>query len=533
MRHVVVMGGGVGGLSAAHELAERGFDVEVYEAEAGYGGKARSVFAPGCVRGGAPLPGEHGHRIFLGFYHHLLDTMGRIPFGDNPDGVRGNLVPTDTTLFFPGAGRAPMEMATSFTRKRDLVRVLATLRSLAVDSAVRPAELGSLFALLARVLCACEARRFQELDSRTWSEFVGAEARSEAFRTAFVRGWTQTFAALTPEHASTRTMGEVLSRMWLTMIQGDRTALRVLDGPTSLRWIDPWVEHLRRLGVRFHANHPLRRIHLGRDGRVHAVQAGDTVVRADAYVLALPVERLRPLVHRELRAAAPSLGGLDRLKVEFMGGIQLYLARDLPMTRGHCHYADSPWALTSISQARFWRSTDLRDWGPGDIRGVVSVSIGDWYRPGEHTTRLPAIQCSPRQLAAEVWAQIVHHLPPASRRAFEAAELLDFLVDPRIADPATRESRLEPLMLNTTNSWADRPDAATEVPNLVLAADFVRTGMDLATMEAANEAARRAVNALLAQAGKSVDPCFVRPFVSPAPFSWLQTVDERVYRRSA
>ena len=58
-------------------------------------------------------------------------------------------------------------------------------------------------------------------------------------------------------------------------------------------------------------------------------------------------------------------------------------------------------------------------------------------------------------------------------------------------------TNLEPLLVNTAGSWADRPEAATAVPNLLLASDFVRTHTDLATMEGANEAARRAVNAIL------------------------------------
>ncbi len=526
------MGGGVAGLSAAHELADRGFEVDVYEAEGVYGGKARSIFAPGRVRGGADLPGEHGHRIFPAFYHHLLDTLGRIPFEGKADGVRGNLVPTEASLFFPGGGRPPLRMATSFARTRDLARYASTVRSFSKTSAIGPAEMGLLFSRLARVISASDGRR-ADLEKLTWWDFLGADQRSEGFRTAFLRGWTQTFASLTPHAASTRTMGDIMARMWLAMVEGERHAIRVLDGPTSLRWLHPWVDHLRALGVRFHPRRPLRGIHLDRAGGVDAVRAGDEVVKADAWVLALPVERLRPLVGSELRAAAPSLADLDRLKVEFMGGIQLFLARDLPMVPGHSHFAESPWALTSISQARFWRSTDLRDWGPGDIRGVLSVSIGDWYRPGAHTTRLPAIACTPEQLAAEVWAQIAHHLPPAWRRALDEAGLVDFLVDPRIADVATREARLEPLMLNTADSWRHRPEAATEIPNLVLASDYVRTGTDLATMEAANEAARLAVNALLARAGRTTDPCMIRPFVPPAPFSWLRKLDARMYRRAA
>jgi glycine/D-amino acid oxidase-like deaminating enzyme len=59
---VAVLGGGVAGLSAAHELGERGFDVDVYERDGdGFGGKARSFPVPNSATGGGkPLPAEHG-----------------------------------------------------------------------------------------------------------------------------------------------------------------------------------------------------------------------------------------------------------------------------------------------------------------------------------------------------------------------------------------------------------------------------------------------------------------------------------------
>jgi uncharacterized protein with NAD-binding domain and iron-sulfur cluster len=83
---VIVLGGGVAGMSAAHELVERGFDVVVLERRDIAGGKARSVpvidDAPGTsghqlVDGGtAPIehrvPGEHGFRFFPGFYKHVV-----------------------------------------------------------------------------------------------------------------------------------------------------------------------------------------------------------------------------------------------------------------------------------------------------------------------------------------------------------------------------------------------------------------------------------------------------------------------------
>ena len=83
----------MGGLSAAHELAERGFAVTVYESNAAFGGKARSLSVAGSGIGGRKdLPGEHGFRFFPGFYKHVTDTMSRIPFGTRGANCRDNLV---------------------------------------------------------------------------------------------------------------------------------------------------------------------------------------------------------------------------------------------------------------------------------------------------------------------------------------------------------------------------------------------------------------------------------------------------------
>jgi len=90
--------------------------------------------------------------------------------------------------------------------------------------------------------------------------------------------------------------------------------------------------------------------------------------------------------------------------------------------------------------------------------------------------------------------------------------------------------------VNTKGSWADRPDAVTRIPNFFLAADFVRTYTDLATMEAANEAARRAVNGLLDATGSTAPRCKVWNLREPlalAPFRALDRVRWALHRPPA
>ena len=66
---------------------------------------------------------------------------------------------------------------------------------------------------------------------------------------------------------------------------------------------------------------------------------------------------------------------------------------------------------------------------------------------------------------------------------------------------------------------------ATRIPNLLLAADYVRTSTDLATMEGANEAARRAVNAILDRTGSAAKRCAIYTLPEPGVLKPARALD--------
>jgi uncharacterized protein with NAD-binding domain and iron-sulfur cluster len=105
-------------------------------------------------------------------------------------------------------------------------------------------------------------------------------------------------------------------------------------------------------------------------------------------------------------------------------------------------------------------------------------------------------------------------------------------LDPAIAwSPARRRnSNDEPLLVNTIGSWNKRPTARTRIPNLFLAGDYVRTNVDLATMEGANESGRAAVNALLDASGSKAKPATMYQLYEPPEFAAAKVVDAQLYR---
>ena len=514
---VIILGGGVAGMSAAHELIERGFEVVVLERRDIAGGKARSV--PVSDRGertsghqlaasdatlvGHRLPGEHRFRFFPGFYKHVIDTMRRIPSFDGRN-VASHLVPT-TRVAITQYGKANFQIPAIFPRTpndagtvlRDILLAFGPVTDLTPD------DLAFFGARIWQILTSCQQRRLAEYERTSWWEFVGAEQRSKSYQKFLADGITRSLVAAKARKASTRTIGDIFVQLMLMIVDptGGSTD-RVLDGPTNLVWVDPWRSYLKSRGVRYVTEAEVEEI-VCDEGRIAEVavrqQGKRTVMSADHYLAALPIERIAPLLNGPLLAAAPALANLDTLaaNVEWMNGVQFYVRRDVPTAHGHVIHIDTEWALTSISQLQFWRNVPPEQFADSDVRGVLSVDVSDWTAPGADGR--PAIQCSREEAVQEVWRQLKRSIN-TDCELLRDQDLHSWFLDPDIeSDPVHGGflRNVEPLLVNLIDTWALRPEATTAIPNLFLASDYVRTYTDLATMEGANEAARRAVNGIL------------------------------------
>jgi uncharacterized protein with NAD-binding domain and iron-sulfur cluster len=532
---VAVLGGGVAGLSAAHELSERGFQVTVYEARDRPGGKARSLPVPESGGGGrVDLPAEHGFRFFPGFYRHVPDTMRRIPYPGNAQGVLDNLVPASRILLAQAGGRKDIVTAAGLPASLDdFQTVVEFLFAWCTELGV-PADEQVFFAnQLLMLLTSCDERRFEQWERMSWWTFVEADRRSPVFRKYLCDGLTRTLVAARAREISARTGGFILLQLLFDLSRVGGRADRLLDGPTSDVWIDAWVELLTARGVALHLDTPV--VGIGCDGqRITAVTVseGGTAreVVADHYVAAVPVEQLRLLLSQPLRDAEPRLNGLDRLVTRWMNGIMFYLREDVPLVHGHAIYIDSEWALTSVSQRQFWPEVDFGALGDGEVEGILSVDVSDWERPGRLYGKV-AMKCTAEEIRAEVWEQLKDHLNDDAVVELDDANVASWFLDPAIQFPNPSEvTNLEPLLINTAGSWEDRPDAVTRIPNLFLASDYVRTHTDLATMEGANEAARRAVNGILDAESSPAPRCEVWKLQEPPIFGPARTLDRIRWR---
>ena len=245
----------------------------------------------------------------------------------------------------------------------------------------------------------------------------------------------------------------------------------------------------------------------------------------------MPVEVMAALMTDELKRAAPSLAGLDKLKTRWMNGIQFYLSADQPMVHGHVIYLDSPWALTSISQRQFWTKVDFSQFGDGAVRGILSVDISDWDAPGVVYGK-PAHACSAEEIKEEVWTQLKQHLNDSGAAPIDDASADRVVPRSRYRVPQSRQRDERRTAADQYRSVRCNtgPEAQVELENFFVASDYVRTYTDIACMEAANEAARRAVNCLLAISGSTSSPAQLWPLEEPDFLKPLQEIDRIRFR---
>ena len=569
-RKIVVLGGGVGGLSAAHELIERSgdgveFEIHVYERRDDFvGGKARStpVFTKGATgRGPLPdvrvaeaasdwhradvhaLPGEHGFRFFPGFYRHLPDTMKRIP---TDSGTAFDNLTVAKNLLLARSGARDFFMPTGVPHS--LEALLADLREWWQD---RHSDLGltlhqieTFGTKLWRILTMCDDRRLAELETQTWWDYleVGAPGLGGAYESLLAEGLSRSLLANNPRVASARTVGNTNIQLIFDVLDPDREADRLLDGPTSLAWLTPWRRYL--------TGHENLHIHMGAE--VLSIETAEGAVRAariridgheedvtgDHFIAALPVERMAEIVAASpgLMEADPALKNIPALKNSTgrMYGVQFYLTRDVEIVDGHALYVDSPWALTSISEVQFWKGTiDIAQCDDGQSRGLISVCVSEWAQAGIDGAP-PAMNSPSREaLVAQVWEQLKAALNDSGHEELSDADLHAWYLDEDVTlqgDGGPMQGR-EPLFINRVGDWHKRPGATTSIPNLFLASDYVRTFTDVACMEAANEAARRAVNAILERTGSKAKPCELWPLEEPALFKPFRKADRERFDR--
>jgi uncharacterized protein with NAD-binding domain and iron-sulfur cluster len=394
-----------------------------------------------------------------------------------------------------------------------------------------PDQLARVVARIVVFLSSGPARKFGEYEYQTWAQFMHDTQLGDGARRIFVDYATRFAAQSHYGQTSARCFGQAFESEIYPAVTG-RGSNRVFDAPTNEAWIDPWINHLQRLGVKLRLGHQVTALSL-KHGEIAAAAVrstrGTSKIDADWYVVALPVDWATKLWSRQILHADPQLARSFRITGGWMTGLQLYLRRPTPIAAGVVGLLDSPWAISGVSQAQFWKRNFSATYGDGTIADKFSAIIVDWDTPGNIYGK-PARDCTRSEIDKEVWAQFKAHMSYLG-----GPKITDDLLAGTFLDPGIRwrGNRIigydDPLPRSDAGTWDDKPVVASSIPNMFLASDYVKVQLDVSSMEGANEAARHAVNALLDRAGSLAPRAQVFDRWLPEEWAALRELDDQRY----
>jgi uncharacterized protein with NAD-binding domain and iron-sulfur cluster len=569
-RTVAIIGGGMGGMSAAHELLRLAqasgteFDIHIYERSDALGGKSKSQLIDNASddveengRTGT-WPGEHGFRFFPAFYNHIVDTMRTTPCV-RPDGQRSNIYDELQESQHGGVG-ADGRFTLVARPVKTTRQVLDAVTGMFANLDLQPQEMAAYGLVLLQFLSSCPERRLAEYDHIGWDDFIGAKTDFYSDRTRkLLLSIPGNLSAMKAHDSSSRTIGNTsLQVLYNFNSKNNQRDDAVLPAPTDLSWLHPWTSHLTSHGVKVTHGREWNGFQLDKErGRIDGARfssrvadegevVSSDIVKADYYILAVPIEVVKRVIGSD-----PALAEFDAAfrnlqdeslehSVRDMVGAQFFLSRDIAICKGHALYPFTSLALTSISQAQFWVHKPLAEFGVDNLKGILSVVISDWDSPissGPNKGKTARELGSSEAVLDEVWHELVEAVHEATDIHGQIVDLkADGLVIHRhlcsqmVLESEGTDNQM-PLLVHPKGAYARRPLAQTRAPNLFIASDYVRTHTDLASMESANEAARRAVRSIAYREGlkESTWPQ-IYPLSEHAIFAPGRALDEVLFR---
>ncbi|MGH9740712.1 MAG: hydroxysqualene dehydroxylase HpnE [Candidatus Acidiferrales bacterium] len=468
---VLVIGGGLAGLSCAAALADAGLQVRLFEKRPHLGGRATSYTLPD----GSEV--DNCQHVTLGCCTNLADFYRRV-------GASGKIRFYDRLYFVDGAGRRseiqasplppPLHMAPSFLLFDALT--LADKRSIAE-------------AMLAIARSAGSPPRAEGASMLAWLHSMRQTPG------AIERFWRVVLvSALDEELARTdaRYGIEVFWKAFLSNAKGYRV------GIPSVPLADLYEgcrEEIVKRGGEVRVRCGVRQLRFGDGGFASAVLEDGSELAADACIAAVTHDALLSLVPKEASEPGALLEGLQHIKTS-------------PITSAHFWFDRAVMTepfLTLLDHTTQWifNKTQLSAWNETNGRSA---------RPREHTDGVSAagvLRSEPGAREGQYLQLVIsasYDLVPRSR-----LEIIE-LCRREMADvlPATREAKvLKATVIKEVNAtfspepgvdrW--RPGQETPSANFYLAGDWTQTGWP-STMEGAVRSGYLAAEAVLAGFGR-------------------------------
>lgn len=448
---VAVVGAGLAGISAATQLAERGFAVTLFEKENYLGGK---VGAWTFESQGETLHMEHGFHAFFRQYHNLLGYMRRI-------GAHQNLIPIDDYVILFGKNQRqgfkdldPTPGLNVLDLRKQGIFGLGTL--------LNPFSIPFL-----RLLQYDREKTFSRFDNESFDRYARRTFMPKKMRLVF-----NSFARAFFSEPEKMSMAELIKGFHFYFLSNEDGLLYdVLNDDFQTSFLSHAEAHLRKHGADIRLGTPVNEVRrMGGEFQVNGKNFDYLVLATDVKHLKLLAERSPVLLqYQNFRQSVEALKPSDRYAV-YRVWTDRFETEKLPFFL----FTDRVQALDSITLYHRMEKTAQR-WSQTHQGGIFEL----------HSYALPAGLTEDSAIKIALLEELYHYLPE-----LRGMNIIHEHFQQRHDFPAFHKGQ-----------YAQRPGTVTDVPGLYLAGDWVKQDNCTMLMEAAYVSGAQAANLICEKEG--------------------------------
>ena len=582
---IIIFGAGISGLTVAHELIEKGFEVEVHEKDSIAGGMARSF------RNKDNIPTEHSWRGYGPFYHNAFEIMKRIPtinetFSNSKeltiDEIRKHNKKDDLWTIYKGnvydithfvknhpGGLSTIILAAgkdietvwkengygfhinnkyviSKLTKNKVGKLVENFKKKTVFDNLNPNRLNFeflyndrkgrgdvklstrdfiyLFFLFGRVIFSNERRK--EYFKIRLDPIIKNNLSTEGyhFLSDFLAGPGYGF------DKNSMSLGHYAIFIEYSIYQKEKK-WQVMSKPTSEAWIDPWVKYLKTKGVKFHFNSELVKLNHQNDSITNCIiksEGKEKKIVSENYVICINPFNLQEIFNKsKIEDLSDKLLKMNIVnnQISFRLGFNKKINFDVKNS-GYV-LIDSPYNITFYPQEDHW-DKNINLGMNGKIKTLISGTIIRPYIKGS-LTKKPALDLDIKLLKNE----IIHQL-------FESEDFKKFLkkdgitekniIFKEVFDDWYFDKRLKTKNKKWVNNFLNeefRLKNSTKFKNMYLSGSHCKTSVYIWSMESAVESGKITSNIILDKYKK--ERCYQHEHKSLPIIKLLSNIDDILY----
>jgi len=317
---IVIFGGGIAGLTVAHELSKYNLKIAIIEKEIMIGGMARTSRYPNN------MPTEHSWRGYGPFYKNTFNIMKEIKYNNNT--VYDTLI-KDINFIYP-------ENSINLNKNLSFYDIFIFLYSI-------------MYHLLSGNL------RSEENKKISFTNFIESNITTNA-KNKYISSIGPGIG-LDTHSASIYHVGKYVEMM---LFETDDKEWLFMDQPTSEGWFDPWQKYLTDKGVHFILSTELIELNFKENNAISATLNDYSVIHGDNYVLALNPYAVADLYKNnklgtdsELEKFIGITYGEPHIQISFRLGFDKKI--NMPL-RDAFIFPNSNLNITLYQQDNFWKS---------------------------------------------------------------------------------------------------------------------------------------------------------------------------------